>query len=201
MEHLAGDAVANLVRELVVHEELLELVVQRGVRALALGDRLRDGARGDGARGRRELAGFRAPDDGARGDGRAHGRDGRHSSSHCAWTVGTATKGRGRVVARRVCSRSERAWAPARRDVTSRGIAPLSVGVLDQVARGTRKQSVKSVPRLPIDRGNASVKNSRTPARVATKLPRRAVGASRGGSARYFDRARSVRPHLTRSRS
>jgi hypothetical protein len=30
------------------------------------------------------------------------------------------------VVARRVCSRSERAWAPARRDVTSRGIARLS---------------------------------------------------------------------------
>ena len=68
-----------------------------------------------------------------------------------------------------MCSRSERAWAPARRDVTSRGIARHSSVKGFGSGRSRPWEAVREkCPRLPIDRGNASVKNSRTSARVAT---------------------------------
>mmetsp|Transcript_6656 Transcript_6656/g.27669 ORF Transcript_6656/g.27669 Transcript_6656/m.27669 type:complete len:209 (-) Transcript_6656:82-708(-) len=64
VEHLAGHAVANLVGELVVHEEALELLVELGgVRGRLRGGLGDDGARrnlarrGDGGDGARSLAG------------------------------------------------------------------------------------------------------------------------------------------------
>ena len=64
MKHFAGDAVADLVGELVVHEEALELLVELGgVRGGLRGGLGDDGARrdlasrGDGGDGARSLAG------------------------------------------------------------------------------------------------------------------------------------------------
>ncbi len=114
VEHLAGDAVADLVRELVVHEELLELLVQRAVRVRGLRGHLGDGARLHGARRRLrgELAGFAAlrehrgaPGDLRRGAGGGVDRDGRHDSvGHCArevWRRRRASGGLRRGRARR----------------------------------------------------------------------------------------------------